>query len=135
VEPQKPAPKLSQQTGIVLDVVVGSLGLLVLLVVETVLLLVLLVDGIVVGTFKSSGQKSGGGASFRLSAESSCLVVTPPNEAQYRFESVPTVSTMPTCPMNGVGSVTPLPLQTATTFSSLSTTRHGSVGEPVPLYL
>jgi len=115
-------------------VVVVSLGLLVLLVVETVLL-VLLVDGIVVEEFRSSGQKSGGGASFRLSTESSCLVVAPPNEAQYRFESVPTVSTTPTCPRNGVGSVTPLPLQTATTFSLTSTTRHGSVRVPAPLYL
>ena len=138
MEPQKPAPNLSQQTPIVLVVVVW-LGLFVLLVVDTVLLvlvvLLVLLVLLVVEECRSSGQKSGGGASFRLSTESSCLVVAPPNEAQYRFESVPTVSTMPTPPRNGVGSVT-LPVQTAfTMFAFTSTTRHGSVGEPAPLYL
>ena len=130
---QTTAGRFSQHTVGVVEIVLVVVVCVLLVVVDTVLLVVetvLLVLLVEVEEFTSSGQKSGGGASFRLSTESSCLVVAPPNEAQYRFESVPTVSTMPTCPRNGVGSVTPLPLQTATTFSLTSTTR-----QPAPLYL
>ena len=129
---QTTAGRFSQHTVGVVEIVLVVVVCVLLVVVDTVLLVVetvLLVLLVEVEEFTSSGQKSGGGASFRLSTES-CLVVAPPNEAQYRFESVPTVSTMPTCPRNGVGSVTPLPLQTATTFSLTSTTR-----QPAPLYL
>jgi hypothetical protein len=72
---------------------------------------------------RSRGQAEGAGAFFRLSSDSSFLTSSPPNEAQYRFESVPTVSTIPTWPVKGVGSSkAPLALQTALTTVFLTIT-------------
>jgi hypothetical protein len=97
---------------------------------------VLVVGGNVVEEFKSSGQTPGGGASLRFRSVPSFFDSSPPNTAQYRFESVPMVSTMPTRPWNGVGRVTPVPLHAAfTTFAFTRTTWHGSPGVPAPLYL
>jgi hypothetical protein len=125
--------------------VLDVLEVLVVLVVDEVLVveLVLVVDVLVlvvgmrvVLEFRSTGQAPGGGAFFLFKRVVSLFTSLPPNDAQYRFESVPTVSTMPTCPVNGVGSVTPEPLHTALMmFAFTSTTRHGSVGEPAPVYL
>ena len=97
---------------------------------------VLVVGGMVVLEFRSSGHTFGAGAFFRLSSVGSFVVSSPPKMAQYCFESAPTVSTMPTWPVNGVGNVTPVPLQSAfTTFAFTRTTRHGSLAEPSPRYL
>jgi hypothetical protein len=115
-------------------VVVGAGTVSVVVVLLVVVLLV--VGGIVVEELRSSGQNPGAGAFLRLSSVSLFLVSSPPNDAQYRFESVPTVSTMPTCPWNGVGSVTE-PLHVAlTTFSFTRTSRvlsSHSKGAPNPL--
>jgi len=101
-----------------------------------VVLVVLVVGGIVVLEYSSTGHAPGAGAFFLLSMVPSFLAWSPPNIAQYRFESVPTVSTMPTSSENGVSRVTPVPLQTAFTMVAFtSTTLQGSPGEPAPVYL
>jgi len=82
----------------------------------------------------TKGQKLGAGASLRLSPDVSFLIVSPPNVAQYCLVSTPTKRPIATAPLNGVISVTPLPVQLAfTTFGRTSTVLHGSAGEPAPL--
>lgn len=144
---QKPAhippPMLPHGMKLVVDVlldtgdavvVVLDAGTLSVVVVLRVVV-VLVVGGIVVEELRSSGHAPGAGAFFRLRAVASFFVSSPPKTAQYRFESVPTVSTMP-WPRNGVGRLTPLPLHTDfTTAAFTSTTRQGSDGEPAPVYL
>jgi hypothetical protein len=108
--------------------VVDVVDELVLVLVE-----VLLVD---VPPPPGAGHTAGAGADFRLSIVASFLATSPPNSAQYLFVSVPTLSTTPTFPLNGVAIWTPAPLQTAfTIFCFTSTTRHGSAMLPTPLYL
>ena len=110
----------------------GTVSVVVVLLV----VLVLVVGGIVVEELRSRGHAPGAGAFFIFSTVASFLTSSPPKMAQYRFGSVPTASTMPTWPVNGVGSVTPEPLQTALmTLGLMSTSLHGSLGDPAPRYL
>ena len=92
---------------------------------------------VVVVVGPGTGQETGtAGASFRLRSVSSFFDSYPPNRTQYCLESVPSVTTMPTAPVNGVVSVTPVPLHVArTTRFFTRTSLHGSPGEPSPLYL
>jgi hypothetical protein len=111
-------------------VVVGQ----AVVVTEVLLVVLVLVEGgIVVEESRSSEQAVGAGADFRLRTVESFFTSSPPKMAQYRFESLPTVSAMPTCPVNGVGKLTSTPVQIAfTMFTFTSTTRHGSPGKPLP---